>query len=126
MELEVFYTFEQFFRGLQFASEISKQTLTLATGVLALTITFSRDRLHRLSPKALFRLKLAWIFLLLTIFFALCNLRAYTAALMPAKRMWAKVTSTESVIEAASSIENRITSETSPKEQVDYGYVLFR
>ena len=81
--MEILFTFEQLYRSLQFASEISKQTLTLSTGVLALTVTFSRDRMDKLTPRAIFWLKASWLLLFLTIFFSLMNLRAYVGYMLP-------------------------------------------
>lgn len=65
----------------QFASDLSKQLLTLSTGILALTLTFTKDVLRDRSPSSL--LRWTWTGYVLTIVFGIWHLMALTGQLAP-------------------------------------------
>ncbi len=71
----------------EFASDLAKQLITLATGVLALSITFVKEILQRQSlldnPGRLRTLGAAWIMMFLSIFFGIWTLSALTGSLAP-------------------------------------------
>jgi hypothetical protein len=69
--------------GFQFASDLAKQLITLSTGILALSITFTKDIVKTLPDRAVRRLKTAWILLLLSILFGIWTMMALTGTLMP-------------------------------------------
>jgi hypothetical protein len=68
--------------GFKFAYDLAKELITLATGILALSITFTKDILKSL-PKATWLLKSAWMAYLLSILFGICTMMALTGRLMP-------------------------------------------
>jgi hypothetical protein len=69
--------------GFQSASELAQQLVTLSTGVLALTITFTKDVLKNHSRSPLLILKIAWVVLLVSICFGIMTKMALTGTLMP-------------------------------------------
>jgi uncharacterized membrane protein YbjE (DUF340 family) len=70
-------------KAFEFASEVSKQVLALASGIIALTITFSKDFVAGVSPEARKILALAWVFYIVSILFGILTLMALTASLGP-------------------------------------------
>jgi hypothetical protein len=64
--------------GFQSANELAKQLITLATGILALSITFTKDILKNPIPIITWPLKLAWIAYLLSICFGIWTMMALT------------------------------------------------
>jgi hypothetical protein len=68
--------------GFEFASELSKQIITLATGILALTITFHKDVLEGRPRRGDRLLATAWIALLLAVSFGIWHLMALTGHLV--------------------------------------------
>ena len=66
-----------------FASETTKQILRLSTGIIALTITFSKDFVHQVPAKAVTFLVWAWLAYLLSILFGIWTLMALTGTLQP-------------------------------------------
>jgi hypothetical protein len=76
---------EQRKKAFDFASDLTKQLITLATGILAITITFSKDIIKSpLTPRsAIVMMMLAWVVYLLSIIFGLWNLMALTGELEP-------------------------------------------
>ncbi len=69
--------------GFQLANELSKQLLTLSTGILALSVTFTKDLLKGDPGVGLGSLKAAWACLLATILFAVAHMHALTGHLLP-------------------------------------------
>jgi hypothetical protein len=70
-------------KGFDFASETTKQVMGLSTGIIALTITFSKDFVHEVPPKAINFLVWAWLAYLLSIVFGIMTLMALTGTLQP-------------------------------------------
>ena len=64
------------------ARDSTKQFLTLATGIIALTITFSKDFAGAEAGLKIL-VFLAWILLLVSVLFGLCVLLALTGTLEP-------------------------------------------
>ncbi len=62
---------EQIKLAFTFASDLSKQLITLSTGILALTVTFTKDIVRRISAKGAWALAVAWIFYFISI---ICNI----------------------------------------------------
>lgn len=70
----------------EFAQECTKQFLTLATGIIALTITFSKDFLQGAPPNARPFAYWSWGFFLVSVSFGLLTLMALTGTLQPLDR----------------------------------------
>lgn len=64
--------------GFQSANELAKQLITLATGSLALSITFTKDIIKTNVPVVTWPLKIAWIAWLLSICFGIWEMMALT------------------------------------------------
>ncbi len=67
----------------EFASDLSKQLITLSTGIIALTITFAKDILGPTSKSGSRLLLFSWIGYLLSIVFGIWCLMALTGSLAP-------------------------------------------
>ncbi|HUT31458.1 MAG TPA: hypothetical protein VMX13_16810 [Sedimentisphaerales bacterium] len=67
----------------QFAADLARQLITLSTGILALTITFTKGLCGRVPSDKLWTLKAAWLAYLLTIVFGIFSLMALTGTLAP-------------------------------------------
>jgi hypothetical protein len=63
------------------ATELAKQLITLATGTIALTITFSKDFLHETSTHAKPWALVAWSALLISVVFGIWTIMALTGNL---------------------------------------------
>jgi hypothetical protein len=63
------------------AADTSKQLITLATGILALEITFKRDVLGKLDPFATNLLAVSWVLFLLSVIAGVWTLLALTGSL---------------------------------------------
>lgn len=70
-------------KAFDFASETTKQLLTLSTGIIALTITFAKDILISVPFSAKVFLMLAWIVYVFSLLFGLLTLMALTGELQP-------------------------------------------
>jgi hypothetical protein len=68
-------------KAFDFAQESTKQILTLATGIIALTITFSKDFLSSVPDGAKRYALWSWGLFLISILFALWTLNALTGSL---------------------------------------------
>jgi len=79
-------------KAFDFASETTKQLLTLSTGIIALTITFSKDFVHQLPAMAVSFLVWAWLAYLLSIVFGIWTLMALTGTLQPSSGEAARLT----------------------------------
>ena len=69
--------------GFEFAREIATQLITLSTGFLALTITFTKELVPDRGPAARKWLLMAWGLHLAAIVFGVWTLSALTGSLMP-------------------------------------------
>lgn len=67
--------------GFQSATDLVKQLITLATGSLALSITFAKDIVKTNVPVVTWPLKIAWIAWLLSICFGIWTMMAVTGML---------------------------------------------
>jgi hypothetical protein len=67
----------------QFAKEIATQLITLSTGFLALTITFTKDLLQVLPGPSRGWLMWAWLLHMAAIVFGVMSLMGLTGTLMP-------------------------------------------
>jgi len=67
----------------QFASELTKQLITLATGILALSVTFTKDILKSVPARGRYALFISWILFLLSIIAGIITLAALTGSLAP-------------------------------------------
>ena len=68
-------------KAFDFALESTKQMITLATGVLAITITFMKDAAGGASRADVSSLKAAWLLFLLSVVFGLLTLLGLTGEL---------------------------------------------
>ena len=73
---------EQTKLAFEFASDLSKQLITLSTGILALTITFTKDTMG-VAGKPIRLLLFSWVSYLVSIFFGIWSLMALTGSLAP-------------------------------------------
>ena len=73
-------------KAFDFAGDSTKQLITLSTGVLALTITFSKDIIGGDPGKLSIILFVAWGVYLLSIVFGMWTLLALTGNLEPSNR----------------------------------------
>ncbi|HXQ69593.1 MAG TPA: hypothetical protein VN844_03870 [Pyrinomonadaceae bacterium] len=64
--------------GFQSANELAKQLITLATGILALSITFTKEAVRSSGLIVTWPLKLAWIAWLLSVCFGIWTMMALT------------------------------------------------
>ncbi len=70
-------------KAFDFASESTKLLITLSTGIIALTITFSKDFIGDTSSVSIWPLVTAWIFFFLSIFFGILTMLSLTGTLLP-------------------------------------------
>jgi hypothetical protein len=64
-----------------YASDLTKQLLTLSVGIITISVTFAKD-VAKNNPKKLRRyISLCWIFNFLSIFFGILSLMAVTGAI---------------------------------------------
>ena len=87
-------------RALDLHTELTKQLLTLSTGILAVTVTFAKDILGALPLWATAPLLLAWVIYLASIWYGVETLRAAITNLDPS--VGGKVTPTDPAIVAHS------------------------
>lgn len=84
---------EEHKKAFDFASDVTKQLITLSTVIITITITFSKDIITFTDTSAKNYLFWAWILYILTIFFGIWTLMALTGSLQPMKKQ-AKKTET--------------------------------
>ena len=70
-------------KAFDFAQDTTKQLITLATGIIALSITFAKDFLGHVSDAARGWALASWGAMLVSIFFGLWTLLALTGSLQP-------------------------------------------
>ena len=68
-------------KAFDFAADLTKQLITLATGIIALTVTFSKDIFGGANSRYMWLLVLTWIVYLISVFFGLATLSALTGNL---------------------------------------------
>lgn len=66
-----------------FAKDFATQLITLATGILAITISLTKDVLNGVPAKSGHFLRWSWVILLLSILFGVWSLSAMTGSLKP-------------------------------------------
>jgi hypothetical protein len=76
---------EQTKLAFQFAADLAKQLMTLSTGVIALTVTFTKDLVDRAPRHAIYLLRLSWALYLTSLIFGVWVLMALTGSLAPVK-----------------------------------------
>jgi hypothetical protein len=69
--------------GFLSAQQLAQQLITLSTGILALTITFTKDIVKATPKSPMWLLKLAWISFLSCIIFGVGAMSALTGGLVP-------------------------------------------
>ena len=72
-------------KAFDFAQDTTKQLISLATGIIAITITFTKDILGNLPPGTKVYLGLSWLIFFLSIIFGVWALLAMTGSLEPKK-----------------------------------------
>lgn len=70
--------------GVTIAADLSKQLITISTGILALSITFAKDIAKDIGRDGRI-IGTAWFLFLMTIVLALLHISALTGALLPTK-----------------------------------------
>jgi hypothetical protein len=74
---------EQVKLGFEFAKALGEQLITLSTGILALSITFTKDLVSRVPPRAALVLGFSWLLYVASILCGLDHLMALTGQLAP-------------------------------------------
>jgi hypothetical protein len=67
----------------EFASDLTKQLITLSTGIIVITIAFTKDILSRISKSQRWLLGSAWVLYLISVICGIFSLMALTGALAP-------------------------------------------
>jgi len=88
---------EQIRLAFTFASDLSKQLITLSTGILALTVTFTKDVVQRIPAKGAWALATAWIFYFISIICGIWSLMALTGTLAPMEKAIGSLTLAENI-----------------------------
>ena len=70
-----------------FASDLAKQLIVLSTGILALTISFTKDLVKNIPEQKLWTIKAAWITYFVSILCGVWTMSALTGQLAPSARM---------------------------------------
>ncbi len=68
-------------KSFEFAQDLTKQLITLSTGIMALEITFSKDLIHKITDCARYYALISWVAFLLSIVFGMITLMALTGNL---------------------------------------------
>lgn len=72
-------------KAFDFAQESTKQFITLSSGIIALTVTFSKDLIGSVPSSVRVLALWSWGFFLVSVFFGLWTLLALTGTLEPVK-----------------------------------------
>lgn len=72
---------DQLTLAFEFASDLAKQLITLSTGILALTITFTKELLGSVPRGKVWALKFCWATFIISILFGIWTLMALTGTL---------------------------------------------
>lgn len=70
-------------KAFDFASETTKQLITIASAILAVTVTFAKDMLNERTIHAAWALQFSWALYLISILFGIWTLMALTGSLEP-------------------------------------------
>ncbi|WP_312900174.1 hypothetical protein [Chryseobacterium taichungense] len=70
-------------KAFDFAADTIKQLITLASGIIALTITFSKDILGSTSTVGVYWMYISWLFYIISIAFGILALLSITGTLEP-------------------------------------------
>lgn len=73
-------------KAFDFASDVTKQLITLSTAIITITITFSKDIINFADTSVKNYLLWAWILFIATVFFGIWTLLALTGTLQPLKK----------------------------------------
>lgn len=101
--------------GFDSANELAKQLITLATGILALSITFIKDVLKNNGTVVKWPLRAAWFIYLFSIFFGMWTMMAITGSIFS---VVSNSTSTQSVTNSIESLTNSNQSVTNSAQPV--------
>ncbi len=77
---------EQQKKAFDFASDVTKQLITLSTAIITITITFSKDMINFTDTPVKWCLLTAWVLYIFTVFFGIWTLMALTGNLQPIKK----------------------------------------
>ena len=77
---------EQHKKAFDFASDVTKQLITLSTAIITITITFSKDIVDFSDTSAKNYLLWAWVLYIFTVIWGILTLMALTGSLQPMKR----------------------------------------
>jgi hypothetical protein len=77
-------------KAFDFASDTTKQFITLSTAIIALTITFTKDILGTVSEDTKLFLMAAWGFYIISIIFGVFTMMALTGTLEPKDKKFKK------------------------------------
>lgn len=69
--------------GFEFARGFAEQLITLSTGIIALSVAFTKDLVGRMPPKSSRVLGSTWLLFVVSIMFGLLHLMALTGDLAP-------------------------------------------
>ena len=73
---------DQLHIAFEFAADLSKQLITIATALLALSITFAKDLVKRLGERGQGYLVASWLALLISVLFGVVHLATLTGSLV--------------------------------------------
>lgn len=74
---------EQLKLGFAFAKDFAEQLITLSTGIIALSVAFTKDLVGRMPQRSSKYLGATWFLFLISIMFGLMHLMALTGQLAP-------------------------------------------
>jgi hypothetical protein len=74
-------------QAFEFARDTTKQLITLATGIIALTVTFSKEVFGTPCPFQLLLLVASWVFFLFSVVMGMWTLLALTGSLEPVRKL---------------------------------------
>jgi hypothetical protein len=69
-------------KGFEFITDLSKQLISLSTGILALSITFAREIIIDKNKRRVNALALSWLFYLISICFGVWTMMAVTGTII--------------------------------------------
>ena len=81
--LSIFIMEENQKKAFDFASDVTKQLITLSTAIIVITITFSKDFMSTRNQDSLWYIFIAWALFILSICFGILTLMALTGTLQP-------------------------------------------
>ncbi|HYR08420.1 MAG TPA: hypothetical protein VEQ60_11645 [Longimicrobium sp.] len=69
--------------GFELVRDLSSELITLATGVIALSVTFARELFQGIPERGRLAVKVAWVLCLVSVIFGVLQMMAITGALVP-------------------------------------------